>query len=71
MVRVTVEYTVEEVPGKGWVAHAPSIHSTAQGATENEAVANLRELVRRYPDMLLRLLDEAKASGPELDLIPA
>ena len=71
MVRVTIKYTVEEVPGKGWVAHAPSLRSTAQGETEAEAVANLRELARRYPDALLRLLDEAKTAGPELELIPA
>lgn len=71
MVTVTIECELEEIPGKGWVAHAPSLRATAQGETRDEAIANLRELARRYPEALRRLLDEAKASGPELELIPA
>jgi len=71
MVKVTIEYTVEEVPGKGWIARAASLRATAQGDTEAEAVANLRALAYRYPEALFRLMDEAKAVGPELELVPA
>ncbi len=53
---VQVEVEVIEVPGRGWIAHATQIRAIAQGATEEEALANFDELVRTYP----RTLEEAR-----------
>jgi predicted RNase H-like HicB family nuclease len=41
-----------EVPGKGWVVHAPDIRATAQGETKEEARANLQSLIETYPEVL-------------------
>ena len=49
MVNDEVEVDVIEVPGRGWIAHATQIRAIAQGATEEEALANFAELVRTYP----------------------
>ena len=68
MVRVTLRVEFVEVPGKGWVADAPEARATAQGETRDEALANLRSLFDRYPEVLRELVD---AQPPELELIPA
>jgi predicted RNase H-like HicB family nuclease len=68
-VRLTVEF--EEVPGQGWVVEAPEVAAVAQGETRDEALANLRDVIQHYPEVLARLLDSAKDQGPELELIPA
>jgi predicted RNase H-like HicB family nuclease len=44
--------TYDEIPGKGWVVHAWEIRATAQGRTKDAALANLRELVKTYPEIL-------------------
>lgn len=49
---VTLKVDLEEVPAQGWVAHAPEARATAQGATREEALANLRDLLDRYPNVL-------------------
>ncbi len=56
-----IAVTMEEVPGTGWIAHAAEIRATAQGATPEEAKANLLELVREYPELL-----EDRKGQPEL-----
>jgi predicted RNase H-like HicB family nuclease len=49
---IELAVTLEEVPGKGWVASAPEVRATAQGETEKKALENLRELLRKYPELL-------------------
>lgn len=71
MVTVKLRVEFEEVPGQGWVAHSNEAHATAQGETREKAIANLRELIEHYPEVLQELLDSAKTTGPELELIPA
>jgi predicted RNase H-like HicB family nuclease len=72
MVIVQIEYTVEEVPGKGWLADAPKVKASAQGETMEEALANLKELVSTYPEVLEPLYEAAKSEKhPQLELIPA
>jgi predicted RNase H-like HicB family nuclease len=53
-VRLLVE--TEEVPGKGWVVEAPELGAIAQGATRGEALANLKELIEHYPEVIDDLL---------------
>ncbi len=58
--------TTERADDKGWIAFAPEVRATAQGATEEEAKANLRALLQRYPD----LLDEPRqAADRRVELI--
>jgi len=49
---IQLAVTLEEVPGKGWVATAPEVRATAQGDNEDQALANLRELLATYPELL-------------------
>ena len=49
---VTIAVTLIEAPGRGWVADAVEIGAVAQGTTEAEAISNLRELIRTYPEVL-------------------
>jgi len=49
---VTIAVTLIEAPGRGWVADAVEVGAVAQGATQAEAISNLRELIRTYPDVL-------------------
>ena len=44
--------TTERADEQGWIAFAPEVRATAQGATEEEAKQNLRALLERYPDLL-------------------
>ncbi len=44
--------TTERAGDKGWIAFAPEVRATAQGVTEEEAMQNLRALLKRYPDLL-------------------
>lgn len=65
-----IAITTEEVEGKGWVAFAPEIRASAQGATEDQAKENLKHLIDKYPD----LLDEARAARTRhvtVELVPA
>ena len=71
MVTVKLRVESEEVPGKGWVVEAPEAGAIAQGGTRDEAMANLKELIQHYPEVLEELLESAKTKGPELELIPA
>ncbi len=68
VVRLKVE--LEEVPAKGWVAHVAEARATAQGRTQEEAIANLRSLFERYPEMLDELWSQRSPSDV-LELIPA
>ncbi len=54
-----IAITTERAGDKGWIAFAPEVRATAQGATEDEAKANLRSLLERYPD----LLDEPRGAA--------
>ena len=56
---MTIAVTVIEASGRGWVAHAAEVRAIAQGATHEEAVANLRDLVRAYPEALDELRSDA------------
>ncbi len=56
---VTVAVTLIEAPGRGWVAHAAELRTVAQGATQEEALANLRDLVQTYPEALDELRSDA------------
>ena len=56
-VKITV--TLIEAPGRGWVAHAAEVCAVAQGATQEEAIANLRDLVQAYPEALDELRSDA------------
>lgn len=47
-----IAITTERADDNGWIAFAPEVRATAQGATEEEAKANLRALLQRYPDLL-------------------
>jgi predicted RNase H-like HicB family nuclease len=61
-----IAITTERADDKGWIAFAPEIRATAQGATEAEAKTNLRALLQRYPD----LLDEPRrAADRRVELI--
>ena len=64
--RARVAVTMEEVPGKGWVAHAAEVRATAQGETESEALANLRELLSTYPETLAEVKAAAGTRHVEL-----
>ncbi len=57
---VSVAVTLTEAPGKGWVAHAVEARAVAQGASTEEAIENLRALLRTYPE----LLDELREYPP-------
>ena len=61
-----IAITTERADDKGWIAFAPEIRATAQGSTEEDAKANLRALLKRYPD----LLDEPRqATDRRVELI--
>ena len=47
-----IAITTERADDKGWIAFAPEIRATAQGANEVEAKTNLRALLQHYPDLL-------------------
>ncbi len=49
---VTIAGTLIEAPGRGWVADAVEVGAGAQGAAQAEAISNLRELIRTYPEVL-------------------
>ena len=49
---VTIAVTLIEAPGRGRVADAVEVGAVAQRATQAEAISNLRELSRTYPEML-------------------
>ncbi len=69
---VTIRVELEEVPGKGWVAHASEVPATAQGATQEEALANLREVIEAYPEVVQSLIEKAtKAHRFEIEPVPA
>ena len=55
----TIAVTLIEARGHGWVAHAPEVSAVAQGATREEALANLRDLVQAYPEALDELRSDA------------
>jgi predicted RNase H-like HicB family nuclease len=57
--RVDIAITTERAEDKGWIAFAPEVRATAQGSTEDEAKANLRALLEKYPD----LLDEPRGAA--------
>lgn len=71
MVTVRLRVEAEEVPGKGWVVEAPEVGAIAQGTTYQEALANLRELIEHYPEVIDDLLAAARSRRPALELIPA
>jgi predicted RNase H-like HicB family nuclease len=71
MVTVRLRVEAEEVPGKGWVVEAPEVGAIAQGETREEALANLKELIEHYPEVIDDLLAAARARRPELELVPA
>ena len=48
---VKIAVTVERASA-GWLAFAPEIRATAQGLTQDEAMANLLSLVQTHPDLL-------------------
>lgn len=56
---VTIAVTLIEATQHGWVAHAAEVRAVAQGATQEEAIANLRDLVRTYPEALDELRSDA------------
>ena len=68
---VTLRVDVEEVPGRGWVAHAPEARATAQGDTREEALANLHELLDRFPEVLDEIWADARHHGRTVELITA
>ena len=47
-----IAITTERADDKGWIAVAREVRATAQGSTEDEAKANLRALLQKYPDLL-------------------
>lgn len=64
-----IAITTGEVVGKGWIAFAPEARATAQGDTEAEAIRNLVQLLKKYPD----LLDEARSAHSRhvtVELVP-
>ena len=67
VVRLKVE--AKEVPGKGWVLHAPEVRATASGETYEEAEANLRELIETYPEALNALVAQSGGPRPEFDRV--
>ena len=54
-----IAITTERAEDRGWIAFAPEVRATAQGSTEDEAKANLRALLEKYPD----LLDEPRGAA--------
>jgi len=59
----------EEVPGEGWIVRAPEVRATAQGATLEEATANLLDLIEKYSEVLQPLVDAAIRRPPRLELV--
>jgi len=64
-----LEIEREEVPGEGWVVHAPEVLATAQGPSVEEARANLLALLEAYPEVLQPLVDAASRQPPKLELV--
>ena len=56
---VTIAVSLVQAPGRGWVAHAAEVRAVAPGATREEALANLRDLVQAYPEALDELRSDA------------
>ena len=56
---VPIAVTLIEAPGRGWVAHAAEVRAVAQGATREEALANLPDLVQAYPEAQDELRSDA------------
>ena len=48
---MTIAVVLDRVE-EGWVASSADVRATAQGATRDEAVAKLVELVHAYPELL-------------------
>ena len=68
MITIQILYTVRHVP-EGWIARADEVGATAQGATEEEAIDNLRALLDD-PDLLDPLFEAArKAPTEHLELV--
>lgn len=67
VLRLTIER--EEVPGQGWIVHAPEVSATAQGDTLDEATANLTTLIQTYPEVLQPLVEAAVRRPPRLELV--
>jgi len=63
---VEIAITSGRAEEKGWIAFAPEVRATAQGATEEEAKENLRALFKRYPDLLE---EPRQASDRRVELI--
>jgi predicted RNase H-like HicB family nuclease len=61
VVTVRLRVEAEEVLGHGWVVEVPEVGAVAQGTTYEEALANLRELIEHYPEVVDDLLAAAKA----------
>jgi hypothetical protein len=61
---LVLEWT--EVPGRGWVVHAPAARATASGETRDEALANLRSLIDDEP-LTTEQWEEIKAAVKSLD----
>jgi predicted RNase H-like HicB family nuclease len=57
--KIELAVTLEEAKDHGWVASAPEVRATAQGATEAEALQNLLDLLGTYPE----LLEEVRGGG--------
>lgn len=43
--------TTRQVEGKGWIARAAKLRASASGVTKDEAVNNLRDLIKAYPEL--------------------
>ena len=54
-VAINLRIELIEVPGRGWVIHAPDIRASASGETRGEAYLNLQRLVHRYPEIVEEL----------------
>lgn len=68
-----MKYQVALFPSEGgWSVSCPALPGChSEGATEAEALANIREAIREYLDVKLQLLEEEGALVREVELTGA
>lgn len=55
---------------QGWIASAPEARALAQGASRQEAIKNLVELLTAYPDLLDEFRQGAAPTTRQVELLP-
>jgi hypothetical protein len=64
------QITLIESPGRGWVADSARYRAVAQGATREEALQKLAELLQTYPEVMREAQNEEETQPREEELNP-